>query len=81
MHKRQFAGTSKPRVFFERKLRVEGHGKSLSVGKVIPKNWTYVRMEVIDRNCDTVTIKVTKLLEDKLDAQVTTTDSGSGKNP
>lgn len=79
-HKRQFKGTSKPRLFFDRLVRTTGCTKSLSLGKVLPKDWGYVRIEVIDREANSLTLKITKLLEATTDAQNTKAHKGSEQN-
>lgn len=42
--KRQFKGTSKPPVFYDRKVQHHRTGRTLSISKVIPKEWAYVRI-------------------------------------
>lgn len=76
-HKRQFKGTAKPRLFFDRLVRDTGNTRSLSLGKVIPEIWHYVRIEVIDRESDSVTVKITKLLEKMPNASDTKAHQGS----
>jgi hypothetical protein len=61
--KRQFTGGTKPRTFFDRKVRSEGHTRSLSLGKVIPKNWAYVRIKVLRKKSDMVEVRITKMLD------------------
>lgn len=60
---RQFKGTSKPRTFFDRFVRRVGGTAYIALGKLIPNDYYFVRTEVIDRDENSVTIKVTKLLE------------------
>jgi hypothetical protein len=67
-HKRQFKGTKAPRLFFDRTVRKTGNTKSLSLGKVIPASWSYVRIEIVDRDESSITVKITKLLETTQDA-------------
>lgn len=63
MHrKRQFSGVTKPRVFFDRKVRTEGDTRVISLGKVIPKSWTYVRVRVVCKTDSTIGIVIDKLL-------------------
>ena len=45
--KRQFTGTSKPRQFYNRKVRRVGRDKRgayIALGRIIPKDWAYVRV-------------------------------------
>ena len=76
-HKRQFKGTAKPRLFFDRLVRETGNTRSLSLGKAIPQGWGYVRIEVIDRESDSVTVRITKLLERLPNAPDTKANKGS----
>ena len=67
-HKRQFKGTSKPRLFFDIKVRPTGGTRSVSLGRILPKRWYYIRAEVVDRERNSITVKFTKLLEMEADA-------------
>ena len=78
--KRQFKGTSAPRLFFDRRVRETGGTISVSLGKILPHNWYYIRLEVIDRNDDSVTVKITKLLENKPYASDTATNKTGEQN-
>jgi hypothetical protein len=77
---RQFKGTSIPRLFFDRRVRPTGHTTSISLGKIIPESWSYVRMEVIDREAESVTVKFTKLLETEIHACDTSINKGCEQN-
>jgi len=59
---RQFKGGAKPRTFFDRKVRKEGHTRSLSLSKVIPEDWGYVRIRILKQKDDSVEIRITKML-------------------
>lgn len=74
---RQFKGTGNPRTFFDRRVRMTGGTKSVSLGKILPDSWSYIRVEVVDRDSDAVTIKLTKLLEEYTNAQDNTANQGS----
>jgi len=67
----QFKGTSSPRLFFDRKIRTTGNTKSVSLGKVLPQSWYYTRLEIVDRDANSVTVKFTKLLENTPNASDT----------
>ncbi len=60
--KKQFKGTSRARSFFDRKVQTYGYSRTLAMGKVLPKGWTYVRIRKIKEGEDFVTVKITKLL-------------------
>ncbi len=66
--KRQFSGTAAPRLFFDRRVRPTGNTVSISLGKFVPLEWSYVRIELVDREADSVTIKISKLLVTETDA-------------
>jgi len=67
--KRQFKGATKPRTFFDRKVRIEGYTRSLSLGKVIPKDWQYVRIRVINKTQDFIKLEILKLMGGDNDAR------------
>ena len=69
---KQFKGTSAPRLFFDRKIRKTGNTKSVSLGKILPQSWYYTRLEIVDRDANSVTVKFTKLLENVPNASDTT---------
>lgn len=70
-HKRPFRGTSKPRTFFDRKVRNQGDTLSLSITKIIPNSWRLVRIKPLKTTKNSVTVKITKLLDDEMIAQAT----------
>jgi len=61
--KKQFYGTSKAKKFYDRKVRIQGHSRVISIGHIIPQKWLYVRLEVLERRPDVVIVKITKLLD------------------
>ena len=75
--KKQFKGTSAPRLFFDRRVRETGGTISVSLGKILPHNWYYIRLEVIDRGVNSVTVKFTKLLENEPHASDTPNSQAS----
>ncbi len=74
--KRQFKGTSKPRLFFDRDVRQTGFTKSISLGKVIPDGWNRVRVQVIDRDEYAVVVKFSRLVEVNPNACDTSVNKG-----
>lgn len=60
--KRQFKGTSTKRKFYDRKVQDTGYTCVLSMGKIIPKGWTYVRMTKLHETDTSITIRIDKLL-------------------
>jgi len=71
--RRQFHGTRGRRAFFDRKVRREGHARVLSLSKVIPEDWLYVRITPLNRTENTVELLIEKLYGEKKD------ESRSGK--
>lgn len=45
----------------DQKINTSGRGRSLSVGKVVPKTWSWVRVTVVEESKTEVTIKIKKL--------------------
>jgi len=60
--KRQFHVSAHKRTFFDRRVLRPGYSATVSMGKIIPKDWTYVRISVIDKTEKTLTIKLEKLM-------------------
>jgi len=48
--------------FFDRKVQAHGFTRLLSLGKVIPPDWRYVRIYVLRRTPDSVELLIKKLL-------------------
>lgn len=63
--RRQFRGASKPRSFFDRKVQDTGYTRVLSLGKIIPKDWTYVRVTPLKKDKTTILLRIDKLLGDE----------------
>lgn len=67
--KRQFKGVVTKRDFFDRKVRKQGNTTVISLGKIIPKSWKYVRVELIGRKDDIIIVRFKKLYEEKNNAK------------
>lgn len=78
--KRQFKGTSQRRKFFDRKLQDTGYTKVLSMGKIIPQDWKYVRITPLSKNETSIVIRIDKLLGDENLACYPKTCARSGQN-
>lgn len=52
-------GPAKPQ---DQKINTSGRGRSLSVGKVLPHDWSWVRVTVIEESKTEITIKIRKLV-------------------
>jgi hypothetical protein len=75
--KRQFQTAAKRRTFFDRKITSQGYSKQVSLSKLVPKTWTYVRLQVLEQTDKTVTLLITKLLGEELIAPDTKVNQGS----
>ena len=80
MGKKQFTGLSKPRRFYDRKVMDIGSSKAIAVTKVIPAEWTYVRIWKIKEKPKKVVLHIERLLADEQHAQTPTTDKDSKQN-
>jgi len=60
--RKQFKGTSKPRKFYDRKVLKYGHTRTLSLGKIIPKDWRYVRLRVTKKTPTQINLRIEKLV-------------------
>jgi len=60
--KRQFKGTSKARKFYDRKVLHYGHTRTLSLGRIIPKDWRYVRLKVTKKTPTQINLVIRKLV-------------------
>jgi len=72
--RRQFHGTRGRRAFFDRKVRREGHARVLSLSKVIPEDWLYVRITPLNRTDNSVELLIEKLYGEKKAAPAAKTD-------
>jgi hypothetical protein len=59
---RQFQTAAQRRTFFDRKVLKYGYSRTIALGKVVPEEWQYVRVRVLDKNSSRITIELTKLL-------------------
>lgn len=67
--KKQFKGGVKPRTHFDKKLISSGNTKYLAMGKLLPKDWQYVRCEVKRRDKNAVSLRITKLYGENNDTR------------
>lgn len=70
-HKRQFQTAARRRTFFDRKVHKYGYGRQLSLGKVIPKDWQYVRIRVVEQTSKHITLSLDLLWTDTNDTRNT----------
>jgi len=75
--KKQFKGTAKPKDHYDRKVIHTGYTRSLSMGRIIPEGWQYVRLRIIGKSDICRVVEITKLLGVNNNAQTTTTDKTS----
>jgi len=80
-NKRQFHTAPKRRTFFDRKVLKYGASRTVSMSKFIPEDWQYVRISVVEKNPNTVTLTITKLLVSESHAQNPQTHKTNRQNP
>jgi len=79
-HKRQFRGTSKPKTTYDRKVRPAGFTRYVAMGKVIPEDWQYVRLTLLNRTPTSIEILIERLLGRKNHAQTKTNHTTNQQN-
>ena len=79
--KRQFHVSAHKRTFFDRRVLRYGYSATVSMGKIIPKNWAYVRMSITDQTPNTLTVKLEKLMDVNQLAHGATNDKKNRHNP
>jgi len=79
--KRQFHTAAKRRTFFDRKVIHWGASRTVSLSKVIPKDWEYIRISIVEKTPNQTTLTFTKLLVSESHAQNPQTNKGDRQNP
>lgn len=74
---RQFQTAPKKRSFFDRKVLHYGYSRMVSLGKIIPKDWTYIRVAIEEQDKTKIVISLTKLLGSEPIAQNKKVDKGN----
>ena len=77
---KQFHVSAQKRTFFDRKVLHYGYSRTISMGKIIPKEWRYVRLSIITQDKNTVTVTIEKLMGDKDYARHTQNDKTNRPN-
>jgi len=78
--KRQFKTATKPKTHYDRKIVRTGYTIAVSMGKIIPKNWEYVRITKMTEDEHSITIRIDKLLGENNDAHTTQTNKANQQN-
>lgn len=79
--KRQFQTAAKRRTFYDRKVLRYGYSATVSMGRIIPKTWQYVRVRIIEQTDKHITVEFEKLLGDEMIAPITQAHKSSRQNP
>jgi len=79
--RKQFHVTPQKRAFFDRKVLTYGYSRTVSMGKIIPKDWTYVRLSVQSSDHNHIVLLISKLMGREPYAQNTQTNKGDRQNP
>ena len=64
--KKTVTAPTKGRTFYDRKVQRSGYTRLISVGKIIPKDWRYVRLLPIEKGETYVEVRIIKLLEEEI---------------
>jgi len=78
--KHQFQTAAQRRTFFDRKVLKYGHSHSLSLGKILPKDWDYVRLRIVEQTEKHITLSIELLWRDVPIAFNTKANKTSGQN-
>lgn len=46
----------------DQRVSTSGRGRSIAVGKILPKDWSWVRVTVVEETKTEVTVKIRKLV-------------------
>lgn len=76
--KKQFHITAERRTFFDRKVLHYGSSRTVAIGKIIPADWPYVRMTILAKKDNTITVQLDKLFMGVSHARDTKTNKTSG---
>ena len=71
--------TARP-IFYDRKVIRRGWGAQISVGKILPKHWCYVRLRVLKKTKKYVDVRIERLLENHDAAYLTKTNKKGEQN-
>lgn len=73
--RKQFHVGAQRRTFFDRKVLKYGYSRTIALGKVIPKDWQYVRITILVKDKSHVSLDLTKLTAVESRAQDTIPDT------
>jgi len=79
--RKQFHTSAEKRTFFDRKVLNYGSSRTVAMGKIIPKEWPYVRMTIIEQDKDSRMILIEKLFLGVEHARNPKTNKTGGQNP
>jgi len=77
LNSQEKAAQSSHPIFYDRKVLRTGYGATISVGRLIPKDWRYVRLTLLNKTEDTVTIEIRCLLRNNTNAHTKKTRKNS----
>lgn len=46
----------------DQRINTSGRGRSIAVGKMLPKTWDWIRVTVVEESTTEVTVKIRKLV-------------------
>lgn len=75
---KKFTGAYEPRSFFDRRVRIQGGSRVLSLGKFIPEDWSWVRVMKLEETPKSVILHFERLELNPVDAP-TESDNKKGE--
>ena len=63
-----------PRKQLVRKIIKMGASRGVTLGDIIPANWQWVQLKVLDRHENVITLEIVKLVGNNHDAQTSQTN-------
>jgi len=59
--KRQFRGTANPPKHYDRRVLRYGYSAMISMGRIIPKDWTHARVRVLEQSKKKIIVELERL--------------------
>ena len=63
-----------------RKIIKLGRTRGITLGDIIPANWQWVQLKVLDRHENVITLEIVKLVGNNHDAQTSQTNQAGQQN-
>jgi len=66
-NKKIFKGTSKPKTVYDRRVIKWGNSRVVALGRIIPSNWLFVRVRIIEKTENSITLKFDVLAKEEIE--------------